>query len=601
MNRKLLASLLLVGLLMTFLPILSLSASAETELQIHTKEELLDFANRLAGGDTFAKQTVYLNADFDMANAVWPLAGKNNVTFSGMIDGQGHTVSGLKSESESNYQGLFGSCLMPVGDDSFTVGIKNLTVKASSISGTSQIGGLFGRIGSDTGTAGKVLFANLNLEIAVSASGAYCGGIAGDSRADEMTVAGCIIRGTVSGTMCVGGLIGWELDKKLTVGNTVMSANVKATNINAGGFFGHVRERAGGQGSDTLITNCVFDGVVETSFTETYGNVGIGGFVGLVGANNGDVSSARPGNLTVKNSAFYGMMKLTGKGNVGKIGGLVGSTNGGDNSTVTFRSILLGGKIEIAGTPLYNYGKLIGIAASYSTYRADGIVGDVEVVTVGDVEGVTNWGWGNFSSNQATNTQANQLIASVSEGYRSLRFSDDTVTVDFSGSFATTPATKPLPMGVLHFYSDVVNGKDNGTAVTNAAVYQDRLETDGTRSVRLIGLLRCAETELANFESVGLEITVIRLDGADVKTVNNLTDGKAPSTQTVYKSVMADGEKKDAASILSGYSYLFTATVDGLPQNRGSVTFAVRSFHDQNGARTYDDMLVFEYSTDAAA
>ena len=260
---------------------------------------------------------------------------------------------------------------------------------------------------------------------------------------------------------------------------------------------------------------------------------------------------------------------------------------------MTFRSILLGGKIEIAGTPQYNYGKLIGIAASYSTYRADGIVGDVE--------GVTNWEWGNFSSNHATNTQANQLIASVSESYGSLRFSDDTVTVDFSGSFATTPATKPLPMGVLHFYSDVVNGKDNGTAVTNAAAYQDRLETDVTRSVRLIGLLRCEEAELANFESVGLEITVIRLDGTNVKTIDNLTDGKAPSTQTVYKSVMAGNERKNAGSILSGYSYLFTATVDGLPQNRGSVTFAVRSFHDQNGTRTYDDMLVFEYSTDAAA
>ena len=86
---------------------------------------------------------------------------------------------------------------------------------------------------------------------------------------------------------------------------------------------------------------------------------------------------------------------------------------------------------------------------------------------------------------------------------------------------------------------------------------------------------------------------MIRLDGADVKTVNNLTDGKAPSTQTVYKSVMADGEKKDAGSILSGYSYLFTATVDGLPQKRGSVTFAVRSLHDQNGTRTNYDMLVF--------
>lgn len=197
MNRKLLASLLLVGLLMSFLPILSLSVSAETELQINTKDDLLNFANRLANGETFAKQTVYLNADLDMTGESWPLSGKNNVTFSGMLDGRGHTLSGVKSESESNYQGLFGSCLMPVGDDSFTVGIRNLTVKASSVSGTTQIGGLFGRIGSDAGTAGKVLFENLNPEIDVTATGAYCGGIAGDSRAIDMIVCNTAVTGAV--------------------------------------------------------------------------------------------------------------------------------------------------------------------------------------------------------------------------------------------------------------------------------------------------------------------------------------------------------------------------------------------------------------------
>lgn len=573
MNRKLVASLLLVGLLITFLPILSLSVSAETELQINTKEDLLAFANRLADGENFAKQTVYLNADLDMTDESWPLAGKNNVTFSGMLDGHGHTVSGLKSESESNYQGLFGSFLMPVGDDSFTVGIKNLTVKASSVSGTTQVGGLFGKIGSDSGTAGKVLFENLNLEIDVTATGAYCGGIAGDSRAIDMVVC-----------------------------NTAVTGTVKSDGRYIGGFFGQLLTPSAEENHETLITGCVFDGTVQanTAVSDWSGVYG-GGFVGIVGTKE---STDVAGILNVRNTAFYGAL-VSAATTVTHVGGFVGATNNANSGIKLSRVISSGQMGALQTAACGNNGILVGIVAGGTSLDVDGAVGRTAVAD-GYKDPVEGLGIGTVMNGGGTKNLKNCVAGpgAFSDGYSDslvFCFQSGAKAVDLSDTFITTPATKPLPMGVLHFYSDVINQKDNGTAVTNAAAYQDRLETDGTLSVRLIGLLRCEETELADFESVGLEITVIRLDGTNVKTINNLTDGKAPSTQIVYKSVMADGERKDAGSILDGYSYLFTATVDGLPQNRGSVTFAVRSFRDQDGIRTYDDKLVFEYSTDTAA
>lgn len=598
MKRKLLATLLLVGVLMTMLPIFTLSASAETELHISTKEELLDFANALKDGETYAKQTVYIDNPIDMTGETWPLAGRANTQFSGMIDGQGHTITGLRMASTVSHQGLFGSYLLPVGDDPFIVGVKNLTVKASAVSGTSQTGGLFGMIGNNDNVGG-VQFENLNLDIVVTATGDYCGGIAGVSRVNDMTIAGCILHGTVSGTAYVGGLIGQEMDQKLVVGDTVVSGTVKSNNINVGGFFGHVRERAGGHGSDTLVTNCVFDGTVETSFTEEWGNVEIGGFAGLVGAQAN--SAARPGKLTIEDSAFYGTLKLTGNGNVGKIGALVGSTNGGDNAVVTFRRILVAGGIEIAGAPKYNFGKLIGIAASTSTYVSDMVVENL-TITVAD-KAATNWAWGNFSTNKATNQQTNQISAEIPVGYGMPVYAAGETRVDLIDRFVTTPATRPLPMGVLEYYADDIRAENDSTAPTNFGGCQDCVAEDGTLSVRLIGVLRCSEEEFAAIESVGLEIVVIRKDGTTVKCVTNLDDSskKASSTQTVYTSILADGEKKDAESVKTGYRYLFTATVSKLPQDAGNVTFAVKSFRDINGTRIYDDMSVFVYGTDRAA
>lgn len=603
MKRKLLATLLLIGVLMTMLPIFTLSAGAETTTtetrrEIGTKEGLVNFVHEIASGNDFKGVTIYLTADIDMGGDTWEMSGKAPV-FSGMIDGQGHTITGLKMSTQTiTNQGLFGGCLMPVGDDSFTVGVKNLTIKDSSVTsnmtGNAFVGGLFGQINNkdNNDAKGKVLFENLDLDIAVSAKGNYCGGIAGCSRADEMTISNCILRGDVSGASLVGGLIGQEMDKELTTASTVVSGTVKSNNINVGGFFGHVRERAGSQGSNTKITNCVFNGTVETSFTQVGGNVGIGGFAGLVGDTN---NGPRPGKLTIEDSAFYGTLKLTGNGIVGKIGALVGSTQGGDNAVVTFRRILVAGGIEIAGTPTYNYGKLIGIAASTSTYVSDMVVENLTITVAGKA---ANWAWGNFSTNNATNKQTNQISTAISVGSEKPVYTAGDKTVDLSGSFLTTPATKPLPLGVLDFFAVEINAKNADTAPTVAEAYQIRTASaeSKTNDARLIGLLKCNDEQFDSFTGVGFEITVIRKDGKTVRSLNNLgADGKAPSTAKVYSSILANGETKQANDIKAGYQYIFTATIEQLPKDATGVTFAVRTFHDEGEIRTYDSMTVFTY------
>ena len=215
MKRKLIATLLVMGLMLTFVPMTIFSTSAEDtwstegdQLYVTTAADLLAFATALAGGNTFASKTINIMADIDVTGQTWPTQGKDS-NFSGMIDGHGHTLTGIKSTSSSNYEGVFGGYLIPVS--TFVTGVKNLTVKDSSVSGALGTGGLFGQINNND-VAGNVVLDNLDLDIDVTGTSSYTGGIAGVSRADSMTISNSIVRGNISGTTIVGGMIGWQMD-----------------------------------------------------------------------------------------------------------------------------------------------------------------------------------------------------------------------------------------------------------------------------------------------------------------------------------------------------------------------------------------------------
>ena len=197
-------------------------ADAEV-LTVGSASDLIAFVQAIVDGNDFSGKTITITADIDVTGETWPTSGKQGSVFSGMIDGQNHTLTGIVLNGGGTYQAIFGAYLVPV--EGFVTGVKNLTIEDSSVNGTQLAGGLFGQINNKNGdVAGEVLFDNLDLDIKVTGSGTYTGTIAGTSRADKMTISNCVIRGSVSGTTIVGGMIGWQMDKELTVTNSVVTA-----------------------------------------------------------------------------------------------------------------------------------------------------------------------------------------------------------------------------------------------------------------------------------------------------------------------------------------------------------------------------------------
>lgn len=173
---------------------------------------------------TSTEQTYYfrLENDIELTAKHWMPIGTYS-EFRGVLDGNGHTVSGLKhSSSDYGSIGLFGY-------NSGT--IKNLTV-IGDISGTSQMGLLAGQnnglitncfshgsVSTTANNAGGLVGLNYSGNISYSGSTASVkgnydvGGLVGNYYAyfyDVSTmIHDCYAQGDVTGTGTIGGLIGW--------------------------------------------------------------------------------------------------------------------------------------------------------------------------------------------------------------------------------------------------------------------------------------------------------------------------------------------------------------------------------------------------------
>lgn len=164
--------------------------------------------------------------------------------FSGIFDGDGHTISGLYATDNSDYAGLFGFCKNAT--------LKNLHLSYLYLDGKNRIGGL----------AGALL------------------------ASDTLTVSNCKISGTVSGNDTVGGLFGYaeaEPQATLTI-NTCSFSGRLSGNASVGGILG-----ASGQKNGTLqLLNCHNEGQISA-------NTFAGGIVGCLSGNNDQISACKNG------------------------------------------------------------------------------------------------------------------------------------------------------------------------------------------------------------------------------------------------------------------------------------------------------------------
>ena len=290
-------------------------ASWNTTSPITTEGQLAQFAWMANGGNLFAGKTVTLGADIDLAAHPWAPIGN----FRGVFDGQGHTISGMKTEQGATGAGFFKQLEGTAKNVSFAGAnvkgnrgagvvagclyegvIQNVTVTGSSVTGEEHVGGIAGVAGY-----GSVIRDSQAVNITVTASattgdGEGAGGIAGFQDEDDKIENCSVSGGTVTSGSNSGGIVGYNLG---VVNQCSSSAAVSVVYPGNGGHFCGV----GGIAGTSLgkILNCLNRGTVKWSgaafcFDDWAGAGGIAGRInGAVfianSFNSGSVTSSDTG------------------------------------------------------------------------------------------------------------------------------------------------------------------------------------------------------------------------------------------------------------------------------------------------------------------
>lgn len=224
--------------------------------QIADGAQLAKLAQDVNGGNTYTGTYFVLTADILLNNIsdwenwnknttglnTWTPIGNLENNFKGILDGQGHSVSGIYTSGNNGYQALVG--YLHEGE------IQNLSVEASYIKGSVYIGGVCGLnygIMDNCYNTGKIIGVD------------YVGGVCGSN----LTMTNCYNTGTITGRDHVGGVSGFSQ----TSLNNCYNAGDITGNESVGGISGS---------NFGTINNCYNIGQVA-------GNTQIGGIAGIGG------------------------------------------------------------------------------------------------------------------------------------------------------------------------------------------------------------------------------------------------------------------------------------------------------------------------------
>ena len=478
--KKIISTVLALLMVMSMIPMFALSISAdEPDFKISNSDELLDFANNIGN---YAGKTVEITADIAISSSTeWP--DMSNKSFGGTLDGNGHTISGLRMTPSSDKSGFFGNVA-----NSATV--KDICITDSSITVTdkAKVGGVFGSV------SGSCTIDNVYTNIAITVT------------------------------------------------------RIDADIYEVGGFIGCINSNA-----QVNIKNSVSVGGVTT-----YGEIAkVGGLVGYI----------KQATMSITDSAVYGEVEANGN----STSVIVGRT---EKANVTLTNVIAAGEMDIYGTST-QYGAFVGriVSASVDRFKISSSV-YTATQTVGSGNAT------NDSDYSSTTLEA--LKTTVPTGFN---------------TWTTLNSEYPLPINVAYMVGHVNKDTATDRYETAFAGYQSTDFVDGFSNIRLIGVVNDMNGDVSlddEYTAVGFEVEMI-----SPKTWNNKVEGAAPQITTVYTSVL-DGDTPISASELGG-DYIFVATVTGIKQNVGDVTFVVKTFHDTDDGRVYDDAYVITYFTGAVA
>ena len=217
---------------------------------VTSADGLINVAELVNGGKTDINIT--LGKNIDLTGKGWTPIGTNyEKRYKGTFDGRGHTIKGLTVTTNDQFVGLFGYL-----DKAGTV--KNVVMEGIQI------------------TSNHVLMSG------------NTGGVVGYSWG---TIENCSVSGSVSGTNCVGGVVGAQIDGSIT--GCSSSATVKGM-VDVGGVAGQTN-------SSATLTACYATGNVIIEI-DPVKNISGGGLVGMNGG-NGLLACYATGNVTSTGSS----------------------------------------------------------------------------------------------------------------------------------------------------------------------------------------------------------------------------------------------------------------------------------------------------------
>ena len=226
---------------------------------VTSADGLMNIAKLVNGGKTDINIT--LGKNIDLTGKGWTPIGTNyEKRYKGTFDGRGHTIKGLTVTTNDQFVGLFGYL-----DKAGTV--KNVVMEGIQITSNHVLmsGNTGGVVGYSWGTIE-------NCSVSGSVSGTNCvGGVVGSQKAGS--IIGCSSSAIVKGTRYVGGVAGekWgTMTACYATGNVTLEIN-SPQDLSGGGVVGL-------NGGSTVLA-CYATGNVNSKGSNT-GNVHIGGLFG---------------------------------------------------------------------------------------------------------------------------------------------------------------------------------------------------------------------------------------------------------------------------------------------------------------------------------
>ena len=568
----------------------------ETDLYIGTAAELLGFSKLIstqllnnkdfdAATDAekiFVGKTIHITADIDLnpgwtAGATAPTnkwLSQNYHGFTGMIDGGGHTISGIYLSTTENHTGIFGNARGGTAEK--PVGVKNLTIKNSYVASTKNIvSGLFGSIPASEANKGRhVLIENVEMEMTIVGATTEVGSAFGYvTEGNQLTIRNCFFQNTIRGTATtkIGGIIGGGSGTIEIQNNYVNNTQIWETLADS--VSGHPASQSGGivGCADSGATLTIRNTVVASTMNTVSSNINVrptGGFVG---------ESHQKANVTIENSMFCGIDNSLNNWN----GGFIGIVRG----TAKIDKCIGAGVLTPAPwTVDFNAsGAIIGQAQTNTIEVSNCLYTDIylAVKNAGYVlaESMVGLLKNGKDPEEVKKTNNHHVTPAEITGLAAA----EKLTAAGMTDWTVTTTGLPLPRSIVTTFGETILAKADAaeTPVTKLAGYQVSDAADNKFDLRLVATLKLADDnktvtdgKVSNYTAVGFRV---------VANYGTTTKAKDYTTKMVYSAISGytKGEttvKEYTAESLGG-DYLFVLPCRNVPADAGVITMEVTTYY----------------------